>query len=376
MKRLFLIVLVAAMLLLAGCVDGTGTEDDGTTIDADDNLEDIDSNGVEDDTAADEDEATQEETDDTGADEPDSGDGPDVDGELEIHHIDVGQADATLLIEPSGETMLIDSGDWRQGGSDVIEYLEDRNIDRIDHLIATHAHADHIGGHDAIIEHYETDRDGLGAAYDSGVAATSQTYERYLDAIEDHDVELLVIEDADHIEFGDANVDVLNPPAGDSGSDLHYNSVALSIEFGEFSYLTTGDAEADAEQRMVDEHGEQLEADAYQAGHHGSTMSSTTPFMNEVTPDVAIISSAYDSQYGHPHDEVLEDFADRDIETYWTAVHGDVVLTIDGNDIELETEHDFSTDAANLLKEKPADDDDTQASLTHPVDVPTAPLAG
>ncbi len=363
------------MLLLAGCVDGTGTDDDGTTVDTDDELEDVDSNGAEDDTAADEDDAEQEETDDTGADESDSGDGPDVDGDLEIHHIDVGQADATLLIEPSGETMLIDSGDWRQGGTGVIEYLEDQDVDRIDHLIATHAHADHIGGHDAIIEYYETERNGIGTAYDSGVAHTSQTYERYLDAIEDHDIELLVVADGDYIEFGDATVDVLNPPAGDSGSDLHYNSVTLSIEFGEFSYLTTGDAEADAEERMVDEHGDQLEADTYQAGHHGSTTSSTTPFMNEVTPDIAIISSAYDSQYGHPHDEVLEDFADRGTETYWTAVHGDVVLTTDGNDVDLETEHEFSTDAADLLEEKPVDED-TQASLTHPIDVATAPLVG
>ena len=333
MKRLLLIVLVAAMLVLAGCADGTNIDNGEQTVEGE------------------------------------------TDGDLEIHHIDVGQADATLLIEPSGETMLIDSGDWPQAGAGVIEYLEDQDIDRIDHLVATHAHADHIGGHDEIIEHYETERDGIGTAYDSGVAATSQTYERYLDAVEDHDVELLIVEDGDSLEFGDATVDVLNPPAGDSGSDIHYNSVALSIEFGEFSYLTTGDAEVDAEERMVDEHGGQLEADAYQAGHHGSTTSSTTPFMDQVTPDVAIISSAYDSQYGHPHDEVLEDFADRDIETYWTAVHGDVVLTTDGTDVELETEHEFSTDAGDLLKEKSADDD-TQASITHPIDVPTAPLVG
>ncbi len=375
MKRLLLVILVAAMLVLAGCADGTGTDNGEPTVETDDDLEDADSNGTKGDTAADEDETDPEETDESEADEPDSGDGPEVDGDLEIHHIDVGQADATLLIEPSGETMLIDSGDWRQGGSGVIEYLEDQDIDRIDHLVATHGHADHIGGHDAIIEHYETEQNGIGAAYDSGVAATSQTYERYLDAIEDHDVELLVVEDGDHIELGDANIDVLNPPEGDSGSDLHYNSVALSIEFGEFSYLTTGDAEDDAEERMVDEHGEQLGADAYQAGHHGSTTSSTPPFMDQVTPDVAIISSAYDSQYGHPHDEVLEDFADRGIETYWTAVHGDVVLTTDGSDVELETEQEFSTDTADLLEEKP-NDDDTQTLLNHPIDAVATPLAG
>jgi len=87
------------MLILAGCVDGAGTETDEPTVDADDDLEDIDSNGAEDDTAAGENETDPEEADESEADEPDSGDGSDGDGELEIHHIDVGQADATLLID-------------------------------------------------------------------------------------------------------------------------------------------------------------------------------------------------------------------------------------------------------------------------------------
>jgi len=298
-------------------------------------------------------------------------------GELEIHHLDVGQADATLLVTPDGETILVDTGDWRQDGADVIEYLDDLGVDRIDHLVATHAHADHIGGHAAIIEHFETDGEGIGAAYDSGVVHDTATYENYLDAIEAHDVELFEVVEGDELPIDDENLEatVLNPPEGDPGSDLHYNSVTIAFEFGETTYLTTGDAEEDAEQRLVDEWESELGADAYQAGHHGSSTSSTSVFIDAVHPDVAIISSGFDSQYGHPHDEVLEEFGERGVETYWTGVHGDVVLTTDGEDITVDPSSEFSTDPEDLLDEKPDEEDDTGSDAVTPgVSQVTAPL--
>ncbi|AGB39939.1 ComEC/Rec2 family competence protein [Natronococcus occultus] len=378
MRRALLVVLVAVLLLIAGCAEGGETADETPAAETGDDLEDADPDTEDGPETAEtpSDSNGSEETEANGTDSGDeNGETTDVDGELEIHHIDVGQADATLLIDPSGETMLVDSGDWPQAGADVIEYLEAQDVDRIDHLVATHAHADHIGGHDEIIAHYETERDGIGAAYDSGVATTSQTYERYLDAVEEHDVDLFVVDEDDRFEFGAADVDVLNPPSGDSGSDLHYNSVTLRVEFGEFAYLTTGDAEAEAEQRMVDEHGDRLDVDVYQAGHHGSSTSSSQPFMDRVTPAVAIISSAYDSQYGHPSDDVLEEYADRGLETYWTGVHGDVVLTTNGEGYDVETEREAPTDAGALLGEKPTDDSDAQEAVIQPIRPTVLPVA-
>ena len=353
MRRKFLVLLVGLMLVLAGCVGDTGDDSGDDGIDDADTADDTDS----DDSTDDSDDTQNGDDDDTDRDTDDDPP-PTVDGELEIHHIDVGQADSTLILTPEGETILIDTGDWRQAGSEVIAYLEALDIDRIDHLVGTHPHADHIGGHDEIIAWAEEEGNGIGTAYDSGVPHDTATYERYLDAVEDYNVDLQIVEEGDEMPIEDESLSALfvNPPEGQSGDDLHDNSVSLVIEFGDFSYVTTGDAEQDAEDHMVDVWAEELNADVYQAGHHGSSTSSTHSFLDAVDPSIAVISSGYDSQYGHPHDEVLQEFADRGIETYWTGVHGDIVLTTDGDSISVETSDEFSTDPADLLAEKPDND--------------------
>ena len=277
-----------------------------------------------------------------------------ADGEFEVHILDVGQADAAVIFSPEGETMVIDSGGWQHEGEAVIDFLEAHDVDRVDHLIGTHAHADHIGGHAGIIEHFEEEGDGIGAVYDNGVPTTSNTYEEYMDAVEEYDVTLYEVQEGDEIQFAGVYAPVFNPPAWYSGDSLHYSSVTVLLEYGDTSFLFTGDAEEAAETRMADEHGEDLAATVFHAGHHGSSTSSHHVLLDEVEPEATAISSAYDSQFGHPDDDVLDRFGAHDICAYWTGTHGTNSFVSDGEEFTVYSQVDGTTDPGAIKDDEEA----------------------
>ena len=277
-------------------------------------------------------------------------------GTLELHFINVGQSVSTLVVTPAGETLLIDTGHFRDDGEHVLAYLQRHDIERIDHLVVTHNDADHIGGNAAIIDYYETEADGVGAVYDPGIAASTQTYGEYLDAVEEHDVTLYETREGDSIAFGEAGVDVLGPPEPYLEDEArNENSIVLKLTHGATSVLLTGDAEADQEAYLVDQYGPQLRSTVLKAGHHGSSSSSSGAFLDAVGPEVAVVSSAYDSQYGHPHEAVLRRFADRSVPTYWTATHGDVVFVSDGTNVSIRTRREAPTAPQSLRDGDPVD---------------------
>jgi len=297
-------------------------------------------------------------TDPTATD-PSSDNGPDVattNGSLEVHYINVGQSVSTLVVGPDGETMLVDTGHYNDDGEHVLEYLRTHDVERIDHLVTSHNDADHIGGNAAIIDYYETEADGIGAVYDPGIAASTQTYGEYLDAVEEHDVTLYETREGDAIEFGEVTVDVLGPPEPYLENEArNENSIVLKLTHGETSFMLSGDAEDDQEAYLVETYGEELRSTVLKAGHHGSSSSSSEAFLDAVDPEVAVVSSAYDSQYGHPHEEVLRRFADRSVPTYWTATHGDVVFVSDGTNVSIRTQREAPTEPQSLRDGDPVD---------------------
>ena len=230
------------------------------------------------------------------------GEAPSTDGTLKVHNINVGQSSSTLFIGPTGETMLVDTGDFNDDGEYILEYLQRHDIDRIDHLVVSHNDADHIGGNAAVIEYYETEVDGIGAIYDPGIAASTNTYEEYLDAVEEHDVTLYQTREGDSISFEGVSVDVLGPPEPYLENEArNENSIVLRLQYGDVSFLWTGDAEDGQESYLVKEYGDELDSTIYKVGHHGSSSSSSGALLDAAQPEAAIISST--SSCGWPYRE-------------------------------------------------------------------------
>jgi len=270
-------------------------------------------------------------------------------GTLEVHYIAVGQAASVLIIGPDGETMLIDSGHFNDDGEHVISYLDSHDIDRIDYLVTSHPDADHIGGHAEVITHLETNGDGVGEIYDPGITSTTQTYAQYLDAVETHNVTLYEARAGDTIPFEGVTAEILGPPEGYlDGEDRNENSLVVQLHHGQASFLFTGDAEADAEQFLVNEYGGQLETTVLKAGHHGSSSSTGDRLLDATTPAAVVISSPYDSQYDHPHEETLNRLATRAIPSYWTATHGNTVFQSNGTHVTVGTQQSAPTAPLSL----------------------------
>ncbi len=257
---------------------------------------------------------------------------PPGEGLLEVHFIDVGQGEAALILTPQGRSILIDGG-TAGAGEAVLRYLNEKGVSRIDLLVGTHPHEDHIGGLVAVLENIPVSR-----VIDSGRIHTSLTYERYLTLIEEKGIPFELGRAGRRLTL-DSTVEltVLHPGPAVESSSLNNSSVVLRLICGEVEFLFTGDIEAEAEGAIL-ERGYRSGAPSLvlQVAHHGSSSSSTAAFLEVVAPDFAVISAGRDNVYGHPHAEVLERLADAGAAIYRTDLQGSIVITTDGGSVAVE----------------------------------------
>ena len=242
-------------------------------------------------------------------------------GETRVHFIDVGQGDA-VLIESAGEYILIDCG-TEDCEEQLLGYLDQLGVTRLSLLVMTHPHADHIGSMDAVLYHLPVDTLLLPDLENAAKFPTTATFERVLTAAEQNGCAVQQGTVGQTFAVGEGVLTVFS--TGVYSDD--YNNISLGTRFtvGSFSYVSTGDAEAEVEQQML-QNGVQP-ATLFKAAHHGSNTSNTAEFLAELYPVVIVVSCGEGNSYGHPHKEPMERYEAIDAYVYRTDLNGSVVVS-------------------------------------------------
>lgn len=247
---------------------------------------------------------------------------------LKIHYLDVGQGDSIFIELPNNETMLIDAAESNQS-ENIINYIKNLNYQKIDYVIGTHPHTDHIGGLKDIINTFE-----IGKIYMPKAVSTTKTYENLLQTIKDKNLKIntakagISIIDTDTLKIN------ILAPNNDTYTELNNYSVVTKITYGTTKFLFMGDAEKLSENEIK----EDVSADVIKIGHHGSNTSSGLNFIKKVNAKYGIISVGLNNKYNLPKEETITNWENSGTKIYLTSTNGTITATSDGTNIKIESE--------------------------------------
>lgn len=262
----------------------------------------------------------------------DTGGGGSASGTLEVYFFDVGQGDSELIRLPGGENILIDAG-TSSTEDELVGELRSLGAETLDLVVATHPHADHIGGTAAVIDAFDVRQVVMPRVSESDTP-TTKTYENLLQSIADKGLTITPAEPGDELlSSGGAVLTVLAPNGKDYG-DLNNYSVVLRLTYGEDSFLFTGDAEEESEEEMLSLDWP-LTATVLKCGHHGSETSTSPAFLDAVSPQYAVISCGVDNDYGHPDAVTLEKLEAAGAEVFRTDLQGTILASTDGSGVTM-----------------------------------------
>lgn len=247
---------------------------------------------------------------------------------LEINFIDVGQADAALII-CDGKTVLVDGGNSEDSNL-IYNHLQKLSVSYIDVIILTHADEDHVGGLSGALSYADA-----GRILAPETEADTRAYRNFKEKAESRGIEIEHPKAGECFSLGGGLIEILGPVHEDY-SDRNNTSIVFKLTYGSKSFLFTGDAEQEAEGDILDA-GFDVSADVLKVGHHGSRGSSSYRFLREVMPSYAVISCGRNNDYGHPHEEALSRLTDCGAEILRTDISGDIILTCDGENISFNT---------------------------------------
>lgn len=274
-------------------------------------------------------------------------------GSFTIHFIDVGQADSAL-VTCDGHSMLIDGGN--ADDSNLVYSVLQRETDgHLDYVVGTHAHEDHIGGLSGAFE-----ADTADVTFCPVTEYDSKAFRNFKTRADERGGGITIPAVGDTFTLGEASVTVV--AVNSVPEDTNNTSIVIRIVYGDTSFLFTGDAEQETEEKIL-ETGQDIESTVLKVGHHGSSTSTSQAFLDAVSPTYAVISCGKDNSYGHPHSETLAKLASAGVEVLRTEELGDIYCTSDGTEVTFsygEYHKDSDTSAAEI--EEPQQPDTVAAT--------------
>ncbi len=245
-------------------------------------------------------------------------------GTLCVYYFNVGQGDAALAVL-DGTSILFDAG-TNESAEKLAAYFDRLGIKKIDCMVISHPHEDHIGGADTVLERFE-----VGSVIMPLSDSLDRCYIELINAVNDANCTVYSAVAGDSYSFGEIVLDVL-APANMTG-DANLDSAIVKLMYGETSFLFTGDCEGDSEKKLMEIAGEDLRSDVLKVGHHGSNTASSDEFLDAVAPKIAVISCAEGNDYGHPHPNVLKRLTKRDIIVKRTDLGKSIIVVSDGKTV-------------------------------------------
>lgn len=250
------------------------------------------------------------------------------DTDLVVHFIDVGQGDS-ILVQINNKNLLIDGGP-KASAPKVINYLNKQNVKKLDYIVATHPHEDHIGSLSDIIKKFE-----IGILYSPKITTNTDTFENMIKSLRNKKQKITIAKQGEFLDLGNAEAKILSPNL-DKYDDLNNYSVIIKLSYNKLNFLFMGDAEKLIETNLIKSN-INLQSDIIKIAHHGSNSSSSAEFLNIVSPTYAVISCGKNNEYGHPHKDIINELNRRHINIYRTDRNGDIVFIFDGNNLKIKS---------------------------------------
>ncbi len=272
------------------------------------------------------------------------------DADLEIHFIDVGQGDSSLIIF-GDTTILVDAGE-KEMGERVVKYLDDLGIKKLDYIVATHPHSDHIGGLPFVINNIDAGK-VIAPRITEEITPTTKTYENFLLALKGKALKLTAAKsgdiytlehdkqsDADGGKAKTAQLEIISPiyPDYEAYTDLNDFSVVFKLSYKNTSYLFTGDASKPVEKDILS-HNIDISADVLKVPHHGSSSSSSSDYVKAISAKYGIIQCGQDNSYNHPNEKIVARYEKTGITLYRNDLNGNVVVYSDGDEIKIQAQN-------------------------------------